>query len=105
MFLYFFSVHEQLSVIQVGYRAVALEMLLIHTLMGKIMNTSPDTHILQQRFEPVCAEFEKYIQTAVGERVGRLLTLTCNKELENMLKTSQNTEFILNKIYEQEIIF
>jgi len=36
------------------------------------------------------------IQTAAGESVGRLQTLTCNKELENILKTSQNTQFILN---------
>jgi hypothetical protein len=69
------------------------------------MNTGPGTHMMQLRFETIRAEFETCIQTAVGERVGCLQTLTCNRELENILKTSQNTQFILNKIYEQEIIF
>lgn len=86
--------HKQLKlkVTKVGHRAVVLEIMSIHTRKGKIMNTGPGTHMMQYRFEPICAEFETRIQTAVGERVGRLQTLTCNKEFENILKISQNTQ-------------
>jgi len=41
----------------------------IHTRKGKITNTDPGTHMMQQRFEPIRAEFVTRLQTAVGERV------------------------------------